>query len=546
MQADARLAIRDDITESLRVQRNMFMAFAFAGGHLLMEIAEDGTISFATGAKCGLVERAVEDLVGQHLVDLAPSEHRDYLAALVRRAEDGNGVSGMRVVLEGPWGPVAFRMGARRLPEFPKTLYASFSMEARKPGSERVAGDAVEFSRMASDYLSPESGDREDIGVTVLALDGIAEIADANGAASVARAARRMTSYLKAMSSAGEAVGRFGDDRFALVTAPGVETADIMEGVREILRDEGVAASPRTVQISFDAAGLEERDAVRALAYAVRTVAEDPSATLRSVAESGAVLARDAAKRIAFAREMLASRSLEVAYQPIVRIDTGKVAHFEALARVSNVDSIAEWVRFAEESGFIEDLDLVVAQQAMDCIEAGLRHGWRPTLAVNVSARSLSSRLFRDSFHALLSSRPNCSRLMMIELTETAGIGDLSVAAESLSALRNRGIRVCLDDVGSGATSLESIRILPADFLKIDGSLTRTLAERPESRRIVQTVCEIARARRMAVVGEHIETQEQARMLRFAGVQFGQGWLYGRPGLDVSTWRGQWGGDDPE
>ena len=117
----------------------------------------------------------------------------------------------------------------------------------------------------------------------------------------------------------------------------------------------------------------------------------------------------------------------------------------------------------------------------------------------------------------------------MVEVTETAALADVDAADRRLAALRAAGVHVCLDDFGVGAASLDHLRRLGVDLVKIDGSFVRNIAD-PRARTLAAAIVDLCRELKVPTVAEMVETEAQDAALGALGVDFGQGWLYGRPG----------------
>ena len=126
--------------------------------------------------------------------------------------------------------------------------------------------------------------------------------------------------------------------------------------------------------------------------------------------------------------------------------------------------------------------------------------------------------------------RPHGGGALLIEFTETAEIEDMDGAAETVRQLRAAGVPVCIDDFGAGGAAFRYLRELRADYVKLDGAFVQRAENSDRDRGIVQAMIEAARAVGAATIAEMIETEGQARLMRNLGVEYGQGWLFGRPG----------------
>jgi diguanylate cyclase (GGDEF)-like protein/PAS domain S-box-containing protein len=165
---------------------------------------------------------------------------------------------------------------------------------------------------------------------------------------------------------------------------------------------------------------------------------------------------------------------------------------------------------------------------------------------VNLSGQSLGDRALHEFVTQRLADagREVCGRLV-VEVTETAVIANLSDAREFLQALRELGVRIALDDFGSGMASYSYLRALSFDFLKIDGHLVATMLDDPLSLAAVRSFVDVARVLALPVIAEHVESEQTLKALEEMGVDFVQGFLLHRPEL-LATDGCQLLGDIPE
>ncbi|GAC1341901.1 MAG: hypothetical protein NVSMB18_14930 [Acetobacteraceae bacterium] len=229
-------------------------------------------------------------------------------------------------------------------------------------------------------------------------------------------------------------------------------------------------------------------------------------------------------------RLALVRNEFELFYQPLVNLDTGRIAGAEALLRwnspVRGVVSPADFVSVAEESGLIRPLGAWVLRQA--CAEAA---SWpeNTKVAVNLSAKQFNGGdLVYEVADALDAAGLRPDRLEL-EITESVLLQDSAAVLAMLHKLRSLGVRIALDDFGTGYSSLSYLRSFPFDKIKIDQSFVRDLAVEGNSMHIVQAVATLARNLGMTTTAEGIETQEQLSRLHGAGCTEGQGYLFGRP-----------------
>jgi EAL domain-containing protein (putative c-di-GMP-specific phosphodiesterase class I) len=188
------------------------------------------------------------------------------------------------------------------------------------------------------------------------------------------------------------------------------------------------------------------------------------------------------------------------------------------------------FVPVAERSGLIVDLDLWIIESALGQLDrwSGDPTLGRTTLAVNVSGRSLLDASFVERFTEVLATAEATPARLTLEITETALVTDLDLAASQLEALRRLGVRVAIDDFGTGYTSVAHLRALPVDEIKIDLSFVQGLPDR-ENYLLIQMINELARRLDVPTVAEGVETVDQLDALREIGCDYLQGYLFARP-----------------
>jgi EAL domain-containing protein (putative c-di-GMP-specific phosphodiesterase class I) len=193
-----------------------------------------------------------------------------------------------------------------------------------------------------------------------------------------------------------------------------------------------------------------------------------------------------------------------------------------------------ETIRFAEETGLVAELDLAILERAIEI--AGQQEGLLPTLAVNLSGRSLEATTFWSAASGMLDRFRGPTSALSFELTETARVEAVSVGAVRgrLEELRARGYRVALDDFGAGASGLEYLQAFPCDAVKIDGAYVAPLVSDPRARDLLRGLVGMILGLGASTTAEQVENEEQVTILQDLGVENGQGWLFGRPALLAS------------
>jgi diguanylate cyclase (GGDEF)-like protein/PAS domain S-box-containing protein len=232
-------------------------------------------------------------------------------------------------------------------------------------------------------------------------------------------------------------------------------------------------------------------------------------------------------------RDAISEDRLDLHYQPIIDLSTGRLRGVEALARWH--DDVKGWldpdefVSIAEEAGLAPALDRWVIERACADAEELRRTGCLPAgayVAVNISAANLVSAGIDDAISAATARHHVDAASLKVEITETALMTDAQHAVELLERLRDMGVGVAIDDFGTGYSSLSYLQRLPVDTLKIDRSFISGVTERAADRAIMTSIIDLARAVNVETVAEGIESAAQLECLQQLGCHSGQGWLW--------------------
>ena len=226
----------------------------------------------------------------------------------------------------------------------------------------------------------------------------------------------------------------------------------------------------------------------------------------------------------------LATGQMRLVYQPIVSAHTGRNAGVEAYLRWDHPErgelTPPTFLSVAEESGMIGPLgDFVVSRACSDLrgwIDSGLVDR-SFALHLNVSAKQLTDASFVDRTLTALRDAGLEAGQLVVEVIEKTVLDDNPGIGRSINALKRAGIRVAIDDFGSGFSSLSSLRNFPADVLKLDGSLVRDIGQQGHDDPIVRSIIQLAHSLDMTVVAEWVSTEEQAKRLRVLGCDHLQG-----------------------
>ncbi len=220
-------------------------------------------------------------------------------------------------------------------------------------------------------------------------------------------------------------------------------------------------------------------------------------------------------------------------YQPVVDIRSGRIVGAEVLARWKKPDGSlvlpGAFIPLAESSGLIVHLTQHLMRRV--CIDAGPVIGARPGLKIgfNVSAASFSNRNTVRDVRKVFSNSPIALSQVVLELTEREQIADLTQARQVIAALQGIGVRIALDDVGTGHSGLSYMLKLGVDIIKIDKMFVDAIVTDRKSSTIVETLVDLAHNMRMDIIAEGVENFEQVAHLRELGIRSAQGYVFAPP-----------------
>ncbi|MGI5133035.1 bifunctional diguanylate cyclase/phosphodiesterase [Pseudonocardia sp. CA-107938] len=379
--------------------------------------------------------------------------------------------------------------------------------------------------------------------VLVLDLDGFKAVNDSFGHAVgdllLTEVARRLRSSLRATDT----VARLGGDEFALVIvdASAEQVLAVAERIRSdlqtpVLVDGHSCWVSASIGVCFPTRGMDAdallRDADTAM-YAAKSGSRGGVQIYEPAMHAAAVARVRLAEDL---REAIAGGQLEVRYQPIVHLGSGRFVGAEALVRwrhpTRGLLLPGEFIGVAENTGLVTALDRWVLDTAMAQLarwRADVLGGAEFALHVNVSPVELRSPGYSDGVLACLAQHDVAPADLLLEVTENQMMGEDAQTLQALDALRTAGVRVGIDDFGTGYSSIGYIRRMFVDVVKIDRSLITGLDTDPQQYRVAAAILAIVRAFDLDAVAEGIETPEQAAQLRALGCRFGQGFNWGTP-----------------
>ena len=232
-------------------------------------------------------------------------------------------------------------------------------------------------------------------------------------------------------------------------------------------------------------------------------------------------------------RQAIDRRGLQVVYQPKIDLGTGRIAGVEALLRwphphlgTLHPDTFLPLVR---QHGLMRPVTDLVIAQSLDDVAGWARQGVRLPVAINLFAPSLRDTTLPDTLSAALQQRGLTPEFLTVEITEDLVLSEVSTVTTVLHRLRQLGIRIAIDDFGSGYSALSYLRDLPIDEIKLDRHFIARVTTNPKAAAVVDAVINLTHTLDITVVAEGVEDTDTATWLTDHRCDVAQGYLYGRP-----------------
>ncbi len=395
--------------------------------------------------------------------------------------------------------------------------------------------------RVLFDHLAQRQRSGRSFALMFFDMDSFKAVNDKHGHHIGDAVLRTLSARIQDAMARDALAARLGGDEFVVVTEDldsAVEAVGIAQQLLEV------------VTAPIDDLGDFSIIPEASVGIAMSTGAESPTEILRDAdlalykskeaGMGGIVVCDDSLRRSVDERRRLreavesglANNEFTIHYQPVVSVDDRSPEHIEALIRWNRREvrgvSPAIFIPVAEDSKLIIDLDCWVLNEVASRIAKGqVPDGMR--ISVNISSRHLSSGRLASNVRAAIDSFGIEPSRLIIEVTETALLLDFETAAADLAELRRLGVQVALDDFGTGYMSLNYLRSLAVDILKIDKSFVDDI-DTEEGVSFIRLIVGTAHVLGLVVTAEGVETEAQARTLTDLGVDLMQGYHFAKPG----------------
>ncbi len=505
------------------------LGFAFANADLLFEIDRDGKVVFATGAASEFLPDKDAELVGRGAARLFQPSEGVKFTTFARALGTGGRAGPLRLKL-ATGGEAVISMC--HLPQNGKNISCTLARPGQRQDFGGAANDTKTGLAGKDSFLAAASAMAD--GSHAMTLVDVPGLPDACARLPAGQADQLMKRIGEVVQAAGpKGAGRVGETTFGAVSEVG-KTSKLGTAITAVLKEGGLHNS-RVAEtlVTLAGGGFSEEQRLLALRHVVSRFAEGkhdakPGEDLASVFDN---MVNETQERARALTDIVLDGKFSLAYQPIMDLASGALAHCEALARFEGTDETGETVAFAESLGISDAFDVAVTAKVLD--EAAAHPDAH--VALNVSGSTLSSPTTFGLIAGLLAARRNLASRVLIEITETVQIDDLATANQAVQALRSMGYKVGLDDFGTGAASFQYLHAFDVDFVKFDGALIRNLGNSPREDMLVAGLVKLCGELKIQTIAEGIENKEQLERARAVGFGFGQGYQLGRPSEELQA-----------
>tara|TARA_B100000315_G_scaffold46340_1_gene41120 strand:+ start:1603 stop:3342 length:1740 start_codon:yes stop_codon:yes gene_type:complete len=530
--------------------RERFVAFAFCWADVLVELDGEQNIVYAGGTTHALTGKKAGQLMGTPFTDLVADSDKILAGELIAVAARKGRIENTSIRLNNSVGatqPLA--LAGYRLDDFGGHFFLALRSgataaigadgSAYSRNAESGLYDAEGFAQLAEKRLNASKEAGEGADMTLVALPEMAGLKERLDEDNRRTLTNTFSAALRANSIGGDSAAEIEDGKYAIIHEADLDIAELQNHLTEVTRQadpEGKGAAAEVATISTDD-GIGGDDLANGLVYAINKFRDTKGAdfSLENFSTNLNSLVGQAMNSVKSFKEILAGAKFDVAFHPILNIASRRIHHYEALVRFhasAKGASPYEYITFAEEVGLIWQFDIAMAKKVINWLSKNRDKKY--SVAINISGHSITNLSYLAELHGLLKTNFWARGKVLFEITESARIADLASANRFFQTLRGEGYEVCLDDFGAGAASFQYLSNLDVDVVKLDGSAVKNALVANKGRAFLSALARLCKDIGVETVAEMIDDQETLDFVRKCGIDYAQGYFFGKPSTEIT------------
>ncbi len=529
-----------------KTDRDRFVALAFCWADFLLEVDIDEKIVFAGGPWQAITGLSTDQMQGKGLDEIVWADDMGLMRSLLGVARRQGRIEDVDIRFKGQHGGgLPFGFAGYFLEDLGNHYFLALRV-SRNTGAGLTHGgskdtdsnlyDADSFADVLGGKLKDGEDDNQ---LTLINMPGLDDLKARLTPDQVAELDKVLGTYLRASSVDGDSAAELDDGKFGLVHADDLNVEDLESQLADVAKkfdptQKGVEIEAATLNV--DADNISEEDMANGLVYAINRFKEQGSGSLnlQDLTSNLSSLVNEAAEKVTTFKNTVANRAFHLVYHPIVDVATGEIHHYEALTRFQEGVSPFEIITMAEETGLIPEFDLAVVEKGLEFLNTIPRNS-PMSIAINISGQSVASEWYVERLHNLMQQNQWAKGRMVFEITESAKMEDLEQANNFIQRLRKDGYPVCLDDFGAGAASFGYLMRLEVDVVKLDGPVVKDAQRARRGKALLESMATLCKNLGIETIAEMIDDQKGLDFVRKCGVDYAQGYLFGKPDANTKS-----------
>lgn len=522
----------------LKEQREKFLSFSFATSDLLLEVNDKGSILFALGAVKKLTGYSgTKDIIGKNWFNLFENKSHIALKGLINSTKPGLRCGHIVVSIKGvKTNPENIMVSAIRMPN-KSEIYIGIASEngiidqLNSIGKQAKIHNKESFIDAAQKTLRNASEAGHDVDMTMIDLPGAQKAKNRFGKEGWSKFSKDIDTALCESSVDGGAAADLGGGKFSVLHDSDLNIDTLINKLANISKqhdpfEEGLEISTKSISASLE--DMDERDTTRALFYTLNEFErKGADMNIDTLGSSFKIFVAANTQKIREFKNIVQNLDFSMHFQPIVNLKSGECSHYEMLCRFKQGDTF-EWIMFGEDIGMAAEFDFAVCRRALNYIDTK-RKSTKECFSINISGQSIADKNFLTKMVKAIDLHSDIKDRIILEITESTQIKDLDHVGKVVKNLQDEGLKIALDDFGAGAASFQYLSSMHVDFVKIDGKYIKNILNDQRDLVMVRNLTQMCKDLNIKVVGEFVENKKTADILLDLGIDYGQGYYFGKP-----------------